>query len=97
MTAGFQPTVASINTQAGQIAVGTRNNIMQIVQFNAYIQSIGQQGLVDLGFASADATALLQIFSDMNTVAELCQGQTYTGPTLPHDFVDESLPLWGGQ
>lgn len=97
MTAGFIPTQDFINQQAGQIAVNTRNAILQIVQFNAYLQNLGQDGLVGLGFAAADATALLTIYTNMNSVAELCQGNTYTGPTLPHNFVGDTLPLWGGQ
>lgn len=97
MAIGNQATQASINAQAGQLVIGTRNNIMDIIQFNSWLQSVGQDGLVSTyGFTAEDATELLNVFVNMNAVAELCQGMPYTGPELPFNFVGQTVPLWGG-
>lgn len=91
------PNLGFINQQAGQIALDTRANILKITWFNQYLQNLGHDNLVLLGFSSEDATQLLTVYSNMASVAKMCMGQAYTGPTLPFDFVAQTVPFWAGQ
>lgn len=97
MTAGLQPSVSGINTAAGQIVLNARAALQQIIFFNDYLLFLGQEGLVTLGFDSTDATLLLAVFANLAAVANTCMGAAYTGPTLPFNFMAQSIPFWGGQ
>jgi hypothetical protein len=97
MAAGIQPTQAQINLQAGQIILASRNSLQAILFFDQYLNSIGHAGLMALGFADADATELLSVYSNMSSVVNMCFGQPYVGPTLPFNFLAQTVPLWGGQ
>jgi hypothetical protein len=91
------PNFGLINQQAGQIVIDARNVIQRVIFFNQYIQTLGQDGLVALGFAAEDATLMLAIYANLSTVADVCLGEAYTGPTLPFNFLGQTVPLWGGQ
>jgi hypothetical protein len=96
MAAGIQPTQAIINAQAGQLVLNCRNSLQQILFFNDYLNNLGQSGLIALGFSSGDATLLLDVYENMAAVASMCMGSAYTGPTLPFNFLAQTIPLWGG-
>lgn len=91
------PNFGVINMQAGQIVIDARNVIQRVIFFNQYIQNLGQAGLVALGFSADDATLMLNIYANLSTVADVCLGDAYTGPTLPFDFLGQTVPLWAGQ
>jgi hypothetical protein len=81
MAIGNQPNVAQINSQAAQIALQHRANAQAALQFQAYVVALGQAGLVALGFAAADATALLTQANYMATLAQIYQGTVQQGGT----------------
>lgn len=90
------PNFGQINLRAGQIVLSARDSIQEILFFNDYIQEMGQAGLVALGFSSDDANLLIAVFGNLASVAEMCQGKDYTGPTLPFNFLAQTIPLWAG-
>lgn len=91
------PNLGSLLNQASSLLVTARNNLQQILYLNAYLQALGVSGLVSLGMASGDATQLLLIYGHMAAVAEMCEGAPYTGPSLPFNFMAETVSLWAGQ
>lgn len=93
---GIQPTQATLNQQAGQILLSLRSDMYQVMSFNGYIQQLGHDGLVALGFTSQDATDLLQVFANVDDIRAMAMGAPYSGPTLPHNFLEDCTPLWGG-
>lgn len=98
MTAGIQPTIQSINQQAGQFAVNLRNDFQQIVNFNKWITAIGGvSGLVAVGFAQTDAQVIVSTYANLAALAAIYQGQTQNVEILPFNFADNSNLLWGGQ
>lgn len=96
MAIGNQPTMGTLNGIAGNLTVTLRNTMLSIQQYTDYIEGLGQPGLIALGFSSTDAALLLSIFANLNAIITACTGGAYTGPPLPHDFVSEAIPLWGG-
>lgn len=74
MAIGNAPNLAQINSQAYQIALGFRSTAQQALAFQAYIVSLGQAGLVALGFAAADATTMLTCANYMATLAQVYEG-----------------------
>lgn len=97
MAIGAAPTQSSINNQATSIILNARNALQQIIFFNMYLQSLGADGLTGLGFATTDASSLLEIFEDLAAVAAMCNGSAYAGPTLPYNFLEATVPTWNGQ
>jgi hypothetical protein len=91
------PNFGALNQQAGQIVIDARNVLQRIQFFNDYIQDLGSDGLVALGFTSDDAALLLAVYGNLDAVANVCTGQEYAGPTLPFNFMAQTIPLWGGQ
>jgi hypothetical protein len=97
VSAGIQPNLATINQQAGSLMVNLLNSIEQAQVFYQYLNGLGSSGLIALGMASADATALLSAYSNANALANVFYGQAYTGPALPYNFYNQIVPLTGGQ
>jgi hypothetical protein len=97
MTAGIQPSQAGLNATAGNIVINARNALQQILFFNDYINNLGQAGLVALGFTTDDANLMLAVFGNMSAISNTCLGEPYTGPSLPFNFLAQTIPLWGGQ
>lgn len=93
MAIGNQPNVAQINSQAAQIAMAFRANAQAALQFQAYVVGLGQAGLVALGFASGDATALLAAANYMATLAQVYQGTATQGSTF--NFQNALVALTG--
>jgi hypothetical protein len=93
MAIGNQPNVAQINSQAAQIAMAFRSNAQAALQFQAYVVALGQAGLVALGFASADATALLTQANYLATLAQVFQGTATQGSTF--NFQNALVALTG--
>jgi hypothetical protein len=91
------PNFGLLSQQAGQIVIDARNVLQRIQFFNDYIQALGQDGLVALGFSADDATLMLAVYENLDAVANVCTGQDYTGPPLPFNFTAQTIPLWGGQ
>jgi hypothetical protein len=96
MAIGVQPTLSGLNQQAGQVILNARNALQAILYFDLYLQSLGQAQLVTLGYSSDDATALLTMFTNLASVANMCNGAPYAGPALPFDFLTSTAPAWGG-
>lgn len=74
MAIGNIPTMAQLNTQAYQIALLYRSAAQQALAFQAFVVAQGSAGLQGLGFAAADASALITQADYMATLA-----QVYTG------------------
>lgn len=96
ITAGIQPNLSTINQQAGTFLVNLRNAITQARAFNDYLQNLGSAGLIALGMSSADATAMLTAYTNLNYLADVFYGAAYTGPALPYAFYNDVIPLTGG-
>lgn len=90
------PNLGTLQQQAGQIVLDARTSLQRIIFFNQYLQFLGQSGLVALGLSSDDAALLLAVYGNLAAVANVCMGQPYTGPTLPFNFLAQTVPLWGG-
>lgn len=98
MTAGIQPTIQSINQQAGQFAVNLRDDLARITNFNAWLAAIGGvPGLVSIGFTQADAQVVVSTYGNLAALAALYQGQAQNTVALPFNFQANSNLLWGGQ
>lgn len=97
MSIGAATTQAAINNQATAIILNARNALQQIIFFNMYLQSLNSAGLVALGFTTTDAANLLTMFEDLASVAAMCNGGDYAGPTLPYNFLEATVPAWNGQ
>ena|ERR1700744_6775367 len=91
------PNFGLLNQTAGQIVLDARNVLQRIQFFNDYIQDLGSDGLVALGFTAEDAALLLAVYGNLDAVANVCTGQAYAGPALPFNFMAQTIPLWGGQ
>jgi hypothetical protein len=89
--------MGQLSQQAGQIILSSRNALQQIIYFNLYLQTIGHDGLVALGFSDTDAVDLLTVYGNLNSVAQMCNGGAYDGPALPFNFLQSTAGLWGGQ
>lgn len=74
MAIGNIPNMQQVNSQAAQLAGSWRTVAQQTVAFQAYISSLGTAGLIALGFASADATAMVTMSNYMLTMAQVFQG-----------------------
>lgn len=96
MAIGAAPTQTSINNQATTVILNARNALQQIIFFNMYLQSLGSAGLTALGFDATDAANLLAMFGDLASVAAMCNGSDYAGPTLPYNFLEATVPTWNG-
>jgi hypothetical protein len=101
MTVGNQPTVASINEALTSLAVQWRNLAQQTIWLNQQIGNLGATGLENLGgtgagFSSADASVVLASAGNLADMAGIYQGLA-PGLTLPFNFRDNTVPLWGGQ
>lgn len=96
MTAGNQPSVSSLNGQAGQLVLALRDGFQDALNFNVYLNNLTQAGLVALGFSANDAALMLAIFGNLASIAEVYQGGEYSGPSLPFNFEAQTIPLWGG-
>lgn len=96
MAIGAQPTSASLNGIAGNLAVTLRNTCASIISYNAYIQWLGRAGLTALGFSGTEADSLLAIFAKLSAYAVAYQGGAYAGPAFPHNFVSDTVCLCAG-
>lgn len=90
------PNFGVINQTAGQIVLDARNSLQRILFFNDYIQNLGHDGLVALGFSSGDADLLLAVYGNMASVSNMCLGLPYNGPSLPFNFLAQTIPFWAG-
>ena len=79
MAIGNQPNVQQLNSQAAQLAGTWRTTAQQTLALQAYVTGLGQAGLVTLGFASGDATALIAAVNNMATMAQIFQGTVQQG------------------
>jgi multidrug resistance efflux pump len=96
MTAGNQPTVASVNSQAGAMAVSLRTLMQQIQNFEAWLSAYGgATALTALGFTSGDAATIVSTIGNLNTLASIYAG-TATQPAV-FNYEANSNALWGGQ
>jgi hypothetical protein len=81
MPIGNQPNVQQLNSQAAQLAGTWRTASQQTLELQAYVTGLGQAGLVALGFASADATAFINVVNNMATMAQIFTGTVQQGGT----------------
>lgn len=94
MTAGNQPSVASVNSQAGGLAVQLRSLMQQIQNFQAWLAVEGSAGLVAIGFTAGDAATIISTFGNLNTLAGIYAG---AAPGAAFNYESNSNSLWGGQ
>jgi hypothetical protein len=76
---GNIPNQQQVNSQAAQLAGQWRSCAQQSQYFWAYIFSLGQAGLVALGFSAADATAMTTNANYMLTLSQVFQGTATQG------------------
>jgi hypothetical protein len=76
---GNTPTMAQLNAQAAQVAMAFRTNAQQALALQAYVVGLGSAGLQAMGFAAADATAMLAQCNYMATLAQVFQGTATQG------------------
>lgn len=96
MTAGIQPTIESVNQQAGQMAVNLRDDFSRVVNFNAWITAVGGvNGLVSIGFPESDAQVIVSTYGNLAALAAIYQGQSALAQAFNYEI--NSNVLWGGQ
>ncbi len=93
MAIGNAPNVQQLNSQAAQIAGQWRSLAQQTAELQGYVVSLGQAGLVALGFSSADATSFVTACNEMSTLAGLVQGTVTQATTF--NFVNALIVLTG--
>lgn len=66
MTAGYQFTLASVNSQAGVVAQGVRQALYQASLFETWLAGFGAANLeTQLNMATADANLLVSAMADL--------------------------------
>lgn len=94
MAIGNQASVAGINQTLGSLAISLRDRCDDINNFFEWVNSLGQAGLVALGFSSGDATSVINMASYLHTISGVYYG-TVTQGTL-FNFDNALCGLWGG-
>lgn len=101
MGVGYEPSMGSINSSAGKLAVGLRGWARATTDFHAAIVDLGPDAasrataLVAMGFTQADATNMVRLADVINTMAALYYGNA-AQPT-PYNFDNDLSALWGMQ
>lgn len=94
MTAGNQPTVAGVNSQAGALSVSLRTLFQQIQNFEAWLSAYGNAAALEtLGFTAADANTVVSTIGNLNTLAGIYAGGA---PGAAFNYEANSNALWGG-
>jgi hypothetical protein len=96
MTAGYQPTVNSVNNAVAAMAVSLRNDFATILNFSAWLNTVGASGLQAIGFTGGDASTIVAAVGNLADLAGVYQGQA-PQIGLPFNFEDNTSTLWGGQ
>lgn len=99
MTAGNQPSLNSINQTAGTLAVNLRNDMQNIINFNAYLVAMGGVTFltngINPGMNGTDAAALVAAYGNLAQLAAIYLGQGTQAVSF--DYEANSNILWGGQ
>lgn len=74
MAIGYQPGVASINSQAALLAIRWQKLAADMLQFATIAGALSHSDLVTLGFTSGDATSIAAIITDMGNYAGVYYG-----------------------
>lgn len=74
MAAGQPPTLALFNNQLTSFAIQLRHLMEQVSDVNLQVSKQGTAGLQALGAAPADATDIMNRWSQINTIAALYFG-----------------------
>lgn len=93
MAIGNIPNMQQVNSQAAQLAGTWRSISEQTIAFAAYVNNLGTAGLIALGFASADATAMVSNTDLMLTMAQVFTGTATQGTTF--NFQNALVALTG--
>lgn len=94
MAIGIPINPGLMNSQAGQIAIDLRNANQAVLNLQANLVSVGHDELVLAGFTDADATALMTVINQLNTIALVYFGQATQGSQF--NFNTASSGLTGG-
>jgi hypothetical protein len=78
-----------------QFAITLRDGAANILQQHAYLNKLGTDGLVALGFDAADAQEVLNLIDYMATLAQVYKGTATQATAFP--FEDALSVLWAGQ
>ena len=103
MAVGTQPSWAAVNAQATQIVLQARAALEAIEKYDIYLQGMGAAYLEGLATAAGDSTPvddvteLMSIFQNLAFIAQVANGEAYSGPALPFNFVEQTIPLWNAQ
>lgn len=97
MAAGNQPTFNYINATAGSLTVSLRNDMQNIINFNAYLTSVGGASFLEstLNMTADDSSALVATFGNLAQLAGIYQGQGTQAAVFNYEA--NSNVLWGGQ
>jgi hypothetical protein len=100
MTAGNQPTPATINNIVSGLALSLRNNFQNIVNVNSWLLSVGAGNPVAVleaapfSFSAPDAAVIVSALGNMADLAAKYQGGS-GGTALPFNYMANTEPLWG--
>lgn len=99
MAIGIIPSLAQLNQLAGTNALNFRNATQAIVEFNSYVQGMGEAGLMAAPYSmtQVDADNMLSTYEALAQVCQALLGGVYSGPALPYPFLGNAVPLMGGQ
>jgi hypothetical protein len=95
MSAGIQPTPASVNQSAGNMSVQLRELFAQVKDFNAWLNAIGGTTFLTatLGMPSPDANTIVSTFGNLDALRAIYEGGT---PGAAFNYRTNSNSLWGG-
>jgi len=93
MAVGNVVTAATLNYRAGQLATTLRDTCYGIANLQAEVVTMGLAGLEAAGLSAADAQAMLNLVSYMNTIALIFSGQGTQGTQF--NFGNAIVQLYG--
>ena len=94
MSAGIQPTQASVNSAAGSAALNLRSAFQAVVNLQDWLGTQTNASLVALGFTTGDAAVIISTIGNLNTLAGVYAG---AAPGSAFNYQANSFGLWGGQ
>jgi hypothetical protein len=103
MTAGAQPSQASVNQQVSAMVLAVRNDFQNIINFNAGLAANATEMnltqaayLESLGFTPADAASIVSTIGNHADLAAKYQGGS-GGIALPFNYMANGQACWGLQ
>lgn len=74
MSVGFPVSKSAIDERAGNIALGLRRDLEQVIQMKEWLDTRSVQELQSFGYTEAEATLLKDSFTDLAALVNVARG-----------------------